>query len=179
MTALTFVDTETTSLRPDRRAWEVAIVCCDEHGEIEYSWFVRLDDLDLGNADPKSLEVGGFYTRHPDITGSGSIAALPERDVLTEAEDLTRGTHLVGAVPSFDAETLATRMRANGICPSWHHRLRCVESLAAGYLRRRDIGGLRDAAEALGVETWAAHTALGDARTARAVWEAVMAGDPS
>ena len=47
-------------------------------------------------------------------------------------ERITRGAHLVGAVPTFDAEVLGARMRANGICPSWHYHLIDVEALAVG-----------------------------------------------
>lgn len=57
----------------------------------------------------------------------------------------------------------------------WSHRLRCVETLTAGHLGR-EIGGLSDCAAALGIDTPAAHTALGDARTARAIWDAILGG---
>ena len=33
-----------------------------------------------------------------------------------------------------DTEVLANRMRAHGICPSWHYHLIDVEALAIGYL---------------------------------------------
>ncbi len=55
---IVFLDTETTSLRPDREAWEVAIIRRDGEGFTEFECFVG--DLDLLNADPKSLLVGRF-----------------------------------------------------------------------------------------------------------------------
>lgn len=49
MTRIVFCDTETTSLRPDRRAWEVGLIVRDpDRREREFQWFVRSEDLDLG-----------------------------------------------------------------------------------------------------------------------------------
>jgi hypothetical protein len=62
MTKLVFIDTETTSLRPDRRAWDIGLIVRQEGQEDrEQSWFVDWADLDLGNADPFALKIGGFY----------------------------------------------------------------------------------------------------------------------
>ncbi|MGH3304433.1 MAG: hypothetical protein ACRDOK_22680 [Streptosporangiaceae bacterium] len=97
---------------------------------------------------------------------------------------LTRGAHLAGAVVSFDAEVLGARMRAHGICPSWHYHLIDVEALAVGCLARRGAVvssfGLPwksdDLSAALGVQVSHEdrHTALGDARWALRIWDAVM-----
>ncbi len=107
-------------------------------------------------------------------------------------EELTRGAHLVGAVPNFDADVLGTRMRANGICPSWHYHLIDVEALMVGWIyggvgSGRDTGlpteilarlpwKSDDLAHAVGVEIREQdrHTALGDARWARDIYDAVM-----
>jgi len=140
MTALVFLDTETTSLRPDRRAWEIGLIRRPVAGDaIERQWFIDTDDLDLGNADLFSLNVGRFHERHPQVrAGGGSTSpVLYESEVLREVERLTRGAHLAGAVISFDAEVLAARMRAHGICPSWHYHLIEIEALAAGWLNGR------------------------------------------
>jgi hypothetical protein len=207
-----FCDTETTSLRHDRRAWEVALIVRRPPGrDEEHRWFIRSEDLDLGNADPASLRIGRFYERHPDYRGyTGPDRAYPEAYVLSEVEKLTRDAHLAGAVVSFDADVLGTRMRANGICPSWHYHLIDCEALAVGWMngRRsrqneivdgyplenegRPAPGLvrwdspgpwevplpwksRDLTAALGVVVPAEdeHTALGDARWARATYDAV------
>ena len=57
------VDTETTGLHWSREAWEIGIVKRWPDGKVqEASWFL---DVDLRRADPKSLEIGGFYERHP------------------------------------------------------------------------------------------------------------------
>ena len=69
-------------------------------------------------------------------------------------------------------------MRANGICPSWRYHLVDVETLAAGALRRpppwrfddllADYGLVYDEADR--------HTALGDARMVRDLYDAVLKG---
>jgi DNA polymerase III epsilon subunit-like protein len=183
-----FIDTETTSLRPDRRPWEIAVIL-RRPGQADEShrWFIGADDLDLGNADLASLRIGGFFDRHPEyahdpehLDGPRSIC---EPDVLREVEELTRSAHLVGAVPSFDAEVLSTRMRACGIPPSWHYHLQDIETLIAGYLagQGKPVPPLPwrsdDLSRLIGVEPPGAgerHTALGDARWAARVWDAVL-----
>jgi DNA polymerase III epsilon subunit-like protein len=202
MTRICFIDTETTSLRPDRRAWEIGIIVRDPgRDDVEYRWLIGTGDLDLGNADPFALKVGRFYERHPQMNGEadGWGKTENEGDALRHVEAVTRGAHLVGAVVSFDAEVLGTRMRSLGICPSWHYHLIDVEPLAVGRLtfeagyyetkgEKATAKALSDAAappwksdelsKALGIvpDESARHTALGDARWARAIYDAVMGG---
>ena len=186
--SLCFIDTETTSLRPDRRAWEIGLILRRPGlAEHEYRWFVHAADLDLGNADLGSLRIGGFFGRHPEYRAGkhaqpGEICC--EYDVLRQVEELTRGAHLVGAVPSFDADVLGTRMRAQGIPPSWHYHLQDFETLIAGYLagQGKPVPSLPwrsdDLSRMIGVEppeNHERHTALGDARWAARVWDAVIA----
>lgn len=213
MTRICFIDTETTSLRHDRQAWEIGIIAREPgKRDTEHCWLIDAQDLDLGNADPMSLSIGRFHERHPhyrldrESTGTDTEG---EYDVLRLVEAITRGAHLVGAVPNFDADVLSARMRANGICPSWHYHLIDCEALAVGWLngrraRQNDIvdryplendgkpapGLVRwndpiehsqppwksdELSEALGVEISDEdrHTALGDAKWARAIYDAV------
>lgn len=192
---LCFIDTETTSLRPDRRAWEIALVL-RRPGEPDQDrhWFVAADDLELDNADLASLRIGRFFDRHPDYccppyphVYDEEYFAEGEKAVLREVEELTRGAHLVGAVPSFDAEVLAARMRAHGLCPSWHYHLQDFETLIVGYLagQGQPVPPLPwrsdDLSRLIGIEPPSAewrHTALGDAQWGARVWDAVM-GIPS
>lgn len=190
MTRLVFIDTETTSLRPDRRAWEIGLIVRDPgKDDTEHRWFVDTSDLDLGNADPASLRIGRFYDRHPGMGcehDPWDSTCCYEEFVLSQVEQLTRGAHPVGAVPNFDAEVLGTRMRAHGICPSWHYHLIDVETLAVGYIAGAttlDVGRLPWDSDWLHqqlglapVPEDARHTALGDARWARDVYDAVMNG---
>jgi len=191
---IVFLDTETTSLRPDRRAWEVGLIIRDPgQPDEQHQRFIHADDLDLGNADVMSLKIGRFYTRHPQFdpnrTAMCGVNIHREQVVLREVEQWTRGAHIVGAVPNFDTEVLGARMRANGICPSWHYHLVDIEALAVGCLAAK-IAASNGAADpgliglpwqsdmlsaALGVTVSEEdrHTALGDAKWARAVYDAV------
>lgn len=204
MSRIVFLDTETTSLRHDRRAWEAGLIVRERgRPDAEHRWFVHSEDLDLGNSDPASLRIGRFYGRHPDYSGPSDESSQPEAYVLREVEELTRGAHIIGAVPSFDTEVLGSRMRANGICPSWHYHLCDIENLAAGWLaayaryleesgsteeRIRELRRIAsppwssdELSRAVGVEPdeERRHTALGDAAWARDVYDAVMGGGAS
>lgn len=183
MTPICALDTETTGLHPNRQVWEVALIRRDDNGEKTSHFFV---DVDLSDAEPMALKIGRFYERHPlGRYLSGRVPAvvrqIAEVAMLTPAVaalEVARFTHdatIVGAVPNFDTELLATLLRNQQLALAWRHRLRCVETLVEGHLRR-EIQGLREAAEAVGVEVVEAdrHTALGDARLALAVRDRVM-----
>lgn len=181
---LVFADTETTSLRHDRRVWEIGAITRPADGtradDEEHRIFIEIDDLDLGEADPKSLEIGGFYRRHPQMGGpSGHKMYLTnERDALRVVERMTRGTWIVGAVPNFDTDVLAARMRWTGSCPSWHYHLVDVENLAAGALALPPPWRFDDMLARFGLVYNEAdrHTAIGDARMARDLYDAVING---
>jgi DNA polymerase III epsilon subunit-like protein len=102
--------------------------------------------------------------------------SLPEAEVAVEIERETRGAVLIGAVPSFDEETLAGMLYRHGLCPTWHYHLVDVETLAAGALRmppRWDFDSVL-AAYGLTYDEADRHTALGDARMVRDLYDAVM-----
>lgn len=203
MSRVVFIDTETTSLRPDRQAWEIAMVVRDPGApmDVEESYFIDALDLPLGNAELKSLAIGRFYERHPDFNPDAAGVVRRERDALVRVEYLTRDAHLVGAVPSFDADVLATRMRLYGLLPAWHYHLVDVEALAVGYLHGLAAHGhssstcteARDCSEPDIGLPWSSarlstligvppmppehrHTAIGDARWARHIYDVVTAG---
>lgn len=143
-TPLCFIDTETTGLHPERRAWEIALIRRDDAGEREL--LIQVRDVDLSNAEPKGLQVGGFYERHgnyapaaatgpggPFVEGSEAVWAT-EGQAAELVEQHTRGAHLVGCVPDFDARTLDPMLRRHGLIPAWHYHLVDVEAMAVGWL---------------------------------------------
>lgn len=208
MTNIVAIDTETTGLHPERRAWDIGLIVVGEipfryrshrslaQAEVEpdsatptrhaYQWFVDVQDLDLGNADPFALKVGHFYERHPQMAGTPGVPQR-EEDVLEQVEWLTRDAHLVGALPSFDAEVLGARMRAHGMLPSWYYHVIDVEPLVIGFLHGAGHGEgwslpykSDDLSRAVGVVPPGdadRHTALGDARWALRLYEAITGGE--
>lgn len=190
---IAFIDTETTSLRPDRRAWEIALILRQPgQDDVEHRWLISWADLDLGNADPAALRIGGFYERHPEANGEAdrssyisATGAHDEQIALLQVEELTRGAILMGSNPSFDAETLAARMRSHGICPSWHYRVEDVPTLAKGWLL--GLGGRweplpaksEEISKACGIDPqeYERHTALGDCHWIRDLYDRVYSLD--
>lgn len=172
MTNLAFVDTETTGLDPDRHEiWEVALILRDTEGvEVERQWQLRVD---LGLADPFALNIGQFHERRYE----NSDLAHPA-DFALDFADLTWGAHLVGAVPSFDEERLRRFLRRHGACPGWHYHLVDVENLAAGALAMPPPWDSSELSRVVGIDpdNYEKHTALGDARWARDIYDKVMVG---
>jgi hypothetical protein len=173
-----FVDTETTGLDPYlHEIWEVGLI----RGDREYRWFLPVD---LGRADPYSLKIGGYHARHPD-GDDGPLAVgdriTPVREFARAFAGYTRGMHLVGAVVSFDEERLRRLLRANGATPDWHYHLIDVEALATGYVAAAGAAlplpwKSDDLSRELGIEITEddRHTALGDARWAKRIYDVVM-----
>jgi hypothetical protein len=175
---IVFLDTETTSLRHDRRVWEIgAIVRRDGHPDHEQAWLIDSADLDLGNADLASLRIGRFYERHPFGTGRSMATRIyREIDALLTIENYTRHATIVGAVPWFDTDVLDQRMRAHGLRSSWHYHLVDVENLAAGALGVAPPWDFDQLLLAYGLkyDETERHTALGDARIVRDLYDAVL-----
>lgn len=172
---LVFLDTETTSLAPDRRIWDIALIKrAVDHTEKVFTTFVR--DVDLTNATPEALEIGRFRDRHPSYRGTeGTLTS--SYDVAKRVERWTWGATIVAANPWFDMEALAALLRRHRLLPMWHYRPIDVEALTAGHLGRHP-GGLASCARALGVEVDpdGEHTALGDTKVARAIYDRILGG---
>jgi DNA polymerase III epsilon subunit-like protein len=198
ITPLAFIDCETTHLDPrNGDAWEIAVIRREDGMDAERLWQVRPD---LTTADPEALTIGKFHDRFtvPDSWDAIEISpaggpplrlTLPE--MLFDLQDAFKGAVLIGSNPGFDVAFLTKLLRAHDRKLPWHYRPVDIATLAAGYLHGlaastqfpgtgQDIAPLpfssRSLSQAVGVEPPGpdtAHTALGDARWARDVYDAV------
>ena len=188
MTNIAFVDCETTHLDAEiGEAWEVAVILREQDGaettDTEYLWQFSVD---LEAADPEALRIGRYHDRH--IVHPKCGAAFVEPDLVTcmsRAEaikaivNVLSGAVIVGSNPGFDDRHLRKLLGLGSA--QWHYRPYDIVQLAAVKLGAYAAGPLPWRAHvlsrAVGVEPpseEAAHTALGDARWARDVFDAVM-----
>jgi hypothetical protein len=194
MKPIVAIDTETDGLRPDRKIWDIAMIRRDETGERTTQFYV---EIDLHEAEPIALQIGGFYERHPRgrylSSPDGTSPFLHECEIggyettygaALKVAQWTHGAHIIGAVPNFDTEALSDMMRREGLLPGWHYHLIDVEALALGYLHGIGRGpGMSlpwksdDLSRAIGVEPPSEterHTALGDAEWALRMYDKIV-----
>ncbi|EFE65843.1 exonuclease RNase T and DNA polymerase III [Streptomyces viridosporus ATCC 14672] len=190
---LAFVDTETTGLDPFQHdAWEIAVIL-RKPGETDQESVFYLEP-DLINADPKALEINRYHER---VKTEDWTWGKPQ-DVARDLYRLLDGTVLIGSNPPFDADMIANIFGRYYWHPKpWHYRTIDIAILAAGYRHGQAASGAYGGdflfpddypqlpyssyglSRAVGVEPPAkdvAHTALGDARWARDVFDAVTGG---
>lgn len=194
---LAFVDTETVGLDPFLHdAWEYAVILRRDGADTEYEFRIQPD---LTNADPKALEINRYHERTSDQGWSWD----DRRTAAGRLYSLLNGAVIVGSNPSFDAEMLTHLFGRYYDNPRpWHYRTIDITTLGVGALYGRasewtrkdcDASWYGKVAKAVGwpwksydvsrhveVEPPAkkvAHTALGDARWARDVWDAVTIPD--
>ncbi len=169
-------DTETTGLNPNiDHIWEFSGIRV-EPDRFDYGLHIRIEhDRTLAATLP-----GTYRQQHDDACDSGPLMPVPAARALIEdlfepGPDGKKPT-LVGACPWFDAAFLRKLIGRD----LWHHRLRCVESMTAGFIGV-DPGGLSDCLEALGLAPIEeAHRAAGDADAALRIWRHLeLAGEGS
>jgi hypothetical protein len=155
---LAFVDTETVGLELDHDIWEIAFAIGDRPISVSQV------DHSLRNADPKALELNGYYDRmvsnHYWLNDQFIMKALT-------------GKTLVGANPSFDAYRLQRRWGRQ----VWHYRLVDVESMAVSVFDLNKPLGLKGLVDKLRERGYDIpendHSAGGDVDTTREVYKAL------
>ncbi len=198
MSKLVFIDTETNGLNIDLcEVWEIGAIARTPDGDIEYCWQIRPE---LATAEPGGLRIGRYYQRiadrlkhkeanvgdawivqHPDPkireSDNGQLRLASGWSIAAELAILLDGAFLVGAVPWFDERFLQKFLRTYGQCAANNYHLIDVETLAAGAAKLAppwDFDAIL-AKHNLAYDEADRHTALGDARMARDLYDAIMA----
>lgn len=175
-----FIDTETTSLdRYTRQVWEVAMIRRESDGT-ETKYEAMIAGVDLSEASPVSLKIGRFHDRYDmKYAASNALFTLDKRyeipsEVARRVELMTRGAHLVGAVPSFEDTSLAPLLKSHQLAPAWHYHLVCIENVLAGFFGVVPPYSSDELSARLGVDPtqFERHTAMGDVLWVRAQWDA-------
>lgn len=214
---LAFLDTETTGLDFERHeVWEIGAIARD-FGEEDREFLFQIQP-NLEHADPTGLRISRYYERekltHVAEYAQSAIIWLDDEDpekrrwapttpwhIAYSLARMLDGRHVIGAVPSFDANFLTEFLRLHGQAPTWHYHLIDVENLAVGYLAGQlSIRGDKLTTEKVGIlqralqppyrsddlAEWCGipkidegdrHTALGDARWVRDWWDQIMGTD--
>lgn len=194
---LAFADTETTGLDPFLHdLWEIAVILRRDGVDTEHVFRIQPD---LTDADPKALEINRYHER----TSAADWTWDNQRTAASRLYTLLNDAVIVGSNPAFDAEMLTHLFGRYYDNPRpWHYRTIDIATLAVGALYGRasewtrkdcDASWYGKVAKAVGwpwksydvsrhveVEPPAkdvAHTALGDARWARDVFDAVTVPD--
>ena len=124
-------------------------------------------------ADPEALTINRFFER--GVYRAWPAGSEETADQLIELSDFLRGATIVGANPAYDTAVLGRylRERVQRIEP-WHHRLYDVECATAAVKGLESIPSLKDCLTLWDLPAQEyAHTALGDARAALAVFHAI------
>ena len=170
------VDTETTSLRPDRRVWDLALIRREGGRRDEFQAFIDLGDLDIGNADWDSLRIGRFHERHPQVIGETGPMVMDEWEAAERIQRMTHDAVVWGNSPSFDMESFRAMLFATGSARS-STTGRCAwrRSRQVAHGRGDDVDTPWHAHRAIrrcGVEPrgWRVHYRPGDAWSAARRW---------
>lgn len=166
MDNLIYVDVETDGVRPDAQVWEIALI--EGANDREHVYHL---EIDLSKAETQALRLNRYYERRYKEDWSFIDPKLAALQVAT----LTAGKVLVGAIPWFDSEKLERFLRSNGQAPSHDYHLVDIESYVAGAYGLTPPWKLSSITRAAGLnpEAFDSHTALGDARLVKALYERV------
>lgn len=179
MTApLIFLDTETCGLGRLDPIWEIGLIRREPDGmETEHHFFVE-HDVEAAKALPESFQADHAARYDADEAKSNDWLRPVLEHLFRKGSDGAR-PHVVGAVPNFDTERIEAQIGHFG----WHYHLIDVENLAVGWMAGRHMAlptlpWDSDAISArIGVSTsgLVRHTALDDARWAKAIYDRLTA----
>lgn len=196
MTILAFTDCETTHLSTVfGEVWEVAVILRDHNGaEDEHVWQFAPRRLDETHAE--ALRVGRYHERYvvpashdAAFTGypNGPVVPMTRPQAISAVTSVLRDAVIIGSNPGFDDRHLRKLLDIRDEQP-WTYRPTCIANLAEGYLWATRPDLMADTllrphqlsskwlSRQVGVEPpgeGVAHTALGDARWARDVYDAI------
>lgn len=136
---LVFTDCETDGLHRTRRPWEIAGIRREPDGTMT-ALHLMVADVHLAHANHKALRIGRFHERHPQARelcerydlpippeGLPAVAEPPHPQLVSELDaalavaELTRGAHIIGAVPNFDVATYQAMLDRHGARASRYH----------------------------------------------------------
>jgi len=172
MGAVVFLDTETTKRERGYRPWDIALIRREISGEESaITIFVDKADLDLANADPESLKIGGFDYRHPQ-----NGARLEPGQVLCTGDEAARivqqwtdSAMVFGVNCSYDTVGLDALLERAGLTSTWFYAPQSIDAIAYGFVLKDDPAAPRSSeplSKACGVDVPGPeerHTAMGDA----------------
>lgn len=177
---LAFVDCETTNLDVETGViWQLYIEKAVWTGDgltstASFEALIRPAEDEMLLADPESLRINRFHDvlreREHEFVHGWSW------DLVEAVHQMLNNTWVVGAVPSFDMARLERILCGTWhLAQNWHHRLVCVENLAAAKLGQQPPWSPRNLAERLGVERnpETMHDARHDVIWAMKMYEAV------
>lgn len=194
---IAFADTETTGLDPFLHdPWEIAVILRVDGQDDEHVFRI---EPDLTNADPAALQFNRYHER----TSAPDWVWDDRETAARRLYELLDGAVLVGSNVSFDAEMLTHLLGRYHAQPRpWHYRTVDIVTLATGSLYGRAAEWTRkdcdarwfskvdgavgwpwhthDVSRLVEVEPppeYVRHTALGDTRWARDVYDAVTVPD--
>jgi len=174
VTALVFMDTETTGLALTDDIWEFAGIRREVNdAQTELHLFIQHDRAKCA-ALPQSFRDDHYDRWATEEPVTPLVAALRIQEFMGGK------AHIVGAVPNFDTERISLLLAQFGLKPDWHYHLIDVENLAVGFLARAGTKvslpwDSDELSTKLGIDppTDARHTAMGDALWAMAIYDRV------
>ena len=175
MSAIVFMDTETTGLALTDDIWEFAGIRRREDGtQADLHLFIE-------HAENKCEKLPESFRADHLARYDAKQAVSPREAAFIIGAFMGGKAHIVGAVPNFDTERIARLLNRYGIRPEWHYHLIDVENLAVGFLARAGTKvslpwDSDELSTKVGVEppTDTRHTAMGDALWVMAIYDRVM-----